>query len=64
MSNENNTPETTDSATNGKAGFLKNRNVRIALAVTTVAGVAFVAYKLKSSSAAESAVEVVEAVAS
>lgn len=47
MNNENPTPETTPE-TSSKLAFLKNRNVRIALAATAVAGVAFVAYKTKT----------------
>lgn len=57
--NENQNPETTPETTS-KLAFLKKRNVRIALAATAVAGVAFVAYKTKTRP--EVLEEVVEAV--
>ncbi|HMT68934.1 MAG TPA: hypothetical protein PKD16_02165 [Saprospiraceae bacterium] len=56
--NENTNPETTPETTS-KLAFLKKRNVRIALAATAVAGVAFVAYKTKTKP--ELAEEVLEA---
>lgn len=57
--NENQNPETTPENTS-KLAFLKNRNVRIALAATAVGVGAYVVYKTKTRP--ETLEEVVEAV--
>lgn len=46
--NENQNPETTPETKTSKLAFLKNKNVRIALAATAVAGGAYFVYKTKT----------------